>query len=97
MEGGLYGTSVTNCMNKQNIMQLQLSASKIFALSASGKVYVSSTTSAKQALAPGKPTPSSSPWWGTGWLWGEDANVDFAEVTPNVALSRGERFASSNH
>lgn len=51
-----------------------------------------SSSSDAQTLAPGKPTPASSPWFGTGYLWGEEETVDFAEVTPDSALSWGEKY-----
>ncbi|KAJ2968011.1 hypothetical protein NUW54_g13339 [Trametes sanguinea] len=76
----------------QNIVQLQLTGSRVFALSASGKVYVLSSRQADQALPTGGQTPASTPWWGTGWLWGEEEEVDFAEITPKEKLKRGERF-----
>ncbi|KAI0721594.1 RCC1/BLIP-II [Cerioporus squamosus] len=85
----------------KNITQLQLTRSRVFALSASGRVYVLSSRQADQALPSGAQTPASTPWWGTGWLWGEEEQVDFAEVTPNEKLKRGERFvqisAGSDH
>ncbi|KAI9064249.1 RCC1/BLIP-II [Trametes sanguinea] len=76
----------------KNIVQLQLTGSRVFALSASGRVYVLSSRQADQALPTGGQTPASTPWWGTGWLWGEEEEVDFAEITPKEKLKRGERF-----
>ncbi|KAF8911083.1 RCC1/BLIP-II [Gymnopilus junonius] len=65
----------------KNIVELQLTEDKVYALSASGKVYTLASTVARQELRPGTPTPSSDGWWGTGWLWGEDETVDFTELT----------------
>ncbi|KAI0374704.1 RCC1/BLIP-II [Pilatotrama ljubarskyi] len=76
----------------KNITQLQLTRSRVFALSASGRIYVLSSRQAEQALPTGAQTPASTPWWGTGWLWGEEEEVDFAEITPKEKLKRGERF-----
>jgi len=73
---------------------VQATPTRVFALSASGRVYVLSSSADQQTLSPGTPTPGSSPWWGTGWLWGEEGDVDFAEITPNERLSWGEKFIS---
>ncbi|KAI0670555.1 RCC1/BLIP-II [Trametes maxima] len=96
---GFFGTESGSSHGKprltlrgKNITQLQVTRSRVFALSASGRVYVLSSRQADQTLAPGAPTPASTPWWGTGWLWGEEEEVDFAEVTSNDKLKRGERF-----
>jgi len=74
----------------QNIKQLKLTEGKVYALSASGKIYALSAEASKQKLRPGEPTPSSDSWWGTGWFWGEDETVDFAEITPREHLAWGE-------
>ncbi|KAI0693747.1 RCC1/BLIP-II [Cytidiella melzeri] len=78
----------------KNIVALQATSDRIFALSASGRLYVLSSQSSLQKLEAGSPTPSSTPWWGTGWMWGEEEDVDFAEVTPHEKLSWGEKFVS---
>ncbi len=70
---------------------MQLTEGKLYALSASGKVYVLASDAAAQFLPVGKPTPASTPWWSTGWMWGEEEEVDFAEVTPNCQLAWGEK------
>ena len=75
----------------QNITHLQLTPTRVFALSASGRIYVLSSRQADQALPSGAQTPASTPWWGTGWLWGEEEEVDFAEITPKEKLKRGEK------
>ncbi|KAG6821176.1 hypothetical protein H0H93_005396 [Arthromyces matolae] len=84
----------TLTLREKNITELKLTEGKLYALSASGKVYVLSTQAALQTLRPGAPTPSSDSWWGTGWLWGEDETVDFAEITPAEQLSWGEKIVS---
>ncbi|THH33021.1 hypothetical protein EUX98_g1164 [Antrodiella citrinella] len=78
----------------KNIVALQATASRVFALSASGRIYVLSSSLPKQNLPAGTPTPSSAPWWGTGWIWGEEEDHDFAEVTSNEKLAWGEKFVS---
>ncbi|CCL98952.1 uncharacterized protein FIBRA_00960 [Fibroporia radiculosa] len=77
-----------------NIVRIQVTPSRVFALSASGRIYVLSSSAQQQTLPPGTPTPTSSPWWGTGWLWGDEEGVDFAEVTPHEKLHWGEKFVS---
>ncbi|TBU32306.1 RCC1/BLIP-II [Dichomitus squalens] len=85
----------------KNITQVQLTRSRVYALSASGHIYVLSSRREEQALPIAAQTPASTPWWGTGWLWGEEETVDFAQVTPTDKLKRGERFvqisAGSDH
>ena len=78
----------------QNITKLQVTPDRVFALSASGHIYVLSASAANQELPVGTPTPSSTPWWGTGWMWGEEEAVDFVEVTPHEKLARKERSVS---
>ena len=75
----------------------------MFALSDSGRVYVipvhaasasASATGARQGLTPvGTSTPSSSSTsrWGPGWLWGDGAGAQHAEVVPAQNLAWGER------
>ncbi|KAF4608721.1 hypothetical protein EYR40_001068 [Pleurotus pulmonarius] len=84
----------TLTLRGKNIISLQLTEGKLYALSASGKVYVLASDAAAQFLPVGKPTPASTPWWSTGWMWGEEEEVDFAEVTPNCQLAWGEKITS---
>ncbi|GBE82398.1 regulator of chromosome condensation 1/beta-lactamase-inhibitor protein II [Sparassis latifolia] len=84
----------TLTLRGKNIVHLQVTPSRVFALSASGRVYTLSSSAAMQDLPAGTPTPASTPWWGTGWLWGEEEEVDFAEVVPNEKLAWGEKFVS---
>ncbi|KAI9457802.1 RCC1/BLIP-II [Lactarius psammicola] len=87
------GTPVQTLRGK-NITKVQVTESRVFALSASGKVYVIPARAASQGLTPGAPTPSSASWWGTGWLWGEEAGVRHAEIVPAQKLTWGERITS---
>ncbi|KAF8921438.1 regulator of chromosome condensation 1/beta-lactamase-inhibitor protein II [Mucidula mucida] len=86
-------------LRNKNIIQVQLTQSRLFALSASGRIYCLEVDASKQKLQPGAPTPSSYPWWSTGWFWGEDENVDFVEI--KVQHGRKDRFkaisAGENH
>ncbi len=52
---------------------------------------------ALQELPTGSPTPSSNPWWGTGWFWGEEEQVDFAEITAHEKLKRNEKLVHLFH
>jgi hypothetical protein len=79
---------------------VQVTASRVFALSGSGKVYVipaqsaGASASAGQGLtSAGTPTPSNSSnsRWGSGWLWGDDAGAQHAEIVPAQKLAWGER------
>ena len=72
----------------QNITKVQVTESRVFALSASGKVYVVPARAASQDVASAQ---SSAPWWGTGWLWGEETGVRHAEIVPAQKLAWGER------
>ncbi|KAJ3541331.1 hypothetical protein NM688_g6101 [Phlebia brevispora] len=78
----------------KNITKLQATHDRVFALSASGRIYVLSANMAQQALPAGAPTPASTPWWGTGWMWGEEEQIEFAEITPHEKLNRREKFVS---
>ncbi|KAF8352341.1 regulator of chromosome condensation 1/beta-lactamase-inhibitor protein II [Amanita rubescens] len=71
----------------KNIRELQLTESKIYALSASGKVYVLSSAPSEQR--PG-PTSTTTSWWFSG----DDKSIEFAEVVPIEKLGWGERIAS---
>ncbi|KAF8968391.1 regulator of chromosome condensation 1/beta-lactamase-inhibitor protein II [Flammula alnicola] len=97
---GFFGRSLRGAhtpkltLRGKNIVQLQLTDDKLYALSASGKVYTLATDAMDQELSAGSPTPSSDSWWGTGWLWGEDETVDFAELTASEPLGWRESFVS---
>jgi hypothetical protein len=68
---------------------VQVTESRVFALSASGKVYVVPVRAASRDVAW---VPSSAPWWGVGWLWGEEEKgVRHAEIVPAQKLAWGER------
>ncbi|KAG1891351.1 regulator of chromosome condensation 1/beta-lactamase-inhibitor protein II [Suillus subluteus] len=81
---------------KTNIIQLQLTESRIYALSASGKIYVIAANAEQQKAPPPKSLPASTmSWWGPGWIWGAQGNaIDFMEITPKQKLGWGEQFVS---
>ena len=77
---------------------MQVTGSRVFALSDSGRVFVipaaqTASASAKQGPAPaGTPTFSSSST--SRWLWGDDAGAaqaEYAEIVPAQKLAWGER------
>jgi alpha-tubulin suppressor-like RCC1 family protein len=74
----------------QNITSLVATPTRLFALSSSGHVYALSARASAQTLSAGHPTPSSSPWFGTGFFWGEENTIDFAQLS--APLSRGEKI-----
>ncbi|KAI0080581.1 RCC1/BLIP-II [Panus rudis PR-1116 ss-1] len=78
----------------KNIVKLQVTPTRVFALSASGRIYALASEAAKQTLPVGGQTPASTPWWSTGWLWDEEQSVDFTEITPNEKLGMREKFVS---
>lgn len=76
----------------KNIVALDVTENRVFALSASGSIYVLASSQSKQNIAS---NPFSAPWWNTGWLWGEvGSGVDFSELVCTSRLSWGERFGS---
>ncbi|KAG1877771.1 regulator of chromosome condensation 1/beta-lactamase-inhibitor protein II [Suillus subalutaceus] len=102
---GFFGSSPTSKSEQQgpkltlrghNIIQLQLTESRIYALSASGKIYVIAANAEQQKAPPPQPLPASTTsWWRPGWIWGAQGNaIDFMEITPKQKLGWGEQFVS---
>jgi hypothetical protein len=83
---------LTATLRGKDIIRLQLTESRVFALSASGRIYVLATKASDQNTALGKSIPSSASWWSTGWLFGKEQLVDFTEVKPKETLHWGERW-----
>ncbi|KAK0197250.1 regulator of chromosome condensation 1/beta-lactamase-inhibitor protein II [Armillaria mellea] len=79
-------------LRNKNIVQLQLTESKLYALSASGQIYAIEASASRQSL-PAR-SPPQSPWWSMGWLWGKEETVDFVEIKPQQELKRRESFVS---
>jgi alpha-tubulin suppressor-like RCC1 family protein len=75
----------------QNITRVQVTESRVFALSASGKVYVISSEAARQKPSAGALTPSGASWWGTGWFWGGETGVQHLEIEPAQQLTWREK------
>lgn len=101
---GFFGSNPTSKSEPQepkltlrghNIIQLQLTESRIYALSASGKIYVIAANAEQQKMPSSKPLPASTTsWWGP-WTWGTQGNViEIAEIAPKQKLGRGEQFVS---
>ncbi|KAF9065313.1 regulator of chromosome condensation 1/beta-lactamase-inhibitor protein II [Rhodocollybia butyracea] len=76
--------------NVENIVQLQVTEAKVYALSASGKIYAVDADLTRESL----PTRSNSTWWAIGWLWGGESIGAFQEIVPRSQLSWGEKFIS---
>ncbi|KAF8892587.1 regulator of chromosome condensation 1/beta-lactamase-inhibitor protein II [Infundibulicybe gibba] len=91
---GFFGTQATSGRKPQltlkgkDIIALQATESRVYALSASGTVYAFSSETSRQAI-----TQSRTPWWGTGW-YEEEERIDYIEIAPKEKLGRGERFVS---
>ncbi|KAF8631424.1 hypothetical protein AX17_005101 [Amanita inopinata Kibby_2008] len=78
----------------KNIKQIQLTESKVYALSESGKVYILSSISSNQHRRTGSLSSARNSWWGAEWIWGKGDSVDFVEVVPREKLAWNERIAS---
>lgn len=79
---------LTACIS-QNIIKVQLTDSRVYALSASGKIYVFAANEEQQKL-PIPRTSSTMPWGVSGWTGREQQTIDFVEVFPKEKLNRGE-------
>ncbi|KIM80836.1 hypothetical protein PILCRDRAFT_822120 [Piloderma croceum F 1598] len=79
----------TRTLRDKNIIRLALTESRVFALSASGHIYVLAADSAKQSAK-----ISTSPWYRPGWLLGKKKTVDFIEILPKHRLSWREKFVA---
>ncbi|KAJ7343659.1 regulator of chromosome condensation 1/beta-lactamase-inhibitor protein II [Mycena albidolilacea] len=76
----------TRTLSGKNIVKLQLTPTRVFALSKSGRIYILAANAANQELA-----PRSSAWWN---FWTSPQKVDFVELTPNDVFGWGEKFTS---
>ncbi|KAJ7109195.1 regulator of chromosome condensation 1/beta-lactamase-inhibitor protein II [Mycena epipterygia] len=77
----------TRTLSGKDIVKLQLSDRRVFALSKSGNVYVLDSSASNQTLA----EPYAPAWWK---FWATPQLVDFAELAPQNHLARGEKFVS---
>ncbi|KAJ7489887.1 regulator of chromosome condensation 1/beta-lactamase-inhibitor protein II [Mycena galericulata] len=78
--------SPTRTLIGKDIIKLQLSDRRVYALSKTGKVYVSDASASKQAF---KGPPAV--WWK---FWASSQLINFAELTPENTLGWGEKFIS---
>jgi len=83
----------------KNVVKVQVTDSRVFALSASGKVYVIPADAARQNrdLAPdgsSSSTPPSTSRWGTNRFWGDQPGIQYSEIVPAQKLAWGERITS---
>ncbi|KAL0579967.1 hypothetical protein V5O48_002051 [Marasmius crinis-equi] len=76
-------------LSGKDIVQIQLSDSRLYALSSSGKIYILAASESQQALTPSVPPP----WWKKALGLGEKPST-FTEVTPSSSFSWGEKFTS---
>ncbi|KAJ6546500.1 regulator of chromosome condensation 1/beta-lactamase-inhibitor protein II [Mycena vulgaris] len=84
---GLEDWTPTRTLSGKDIIKVQLTDRRLFALSKSGKLYVLDSNISKQALA----TPRNAPWWK---FWASPQLMDFAELTPQHGFGWGEKFVS---
>ncbi|KAJ6455757.1 regulator of chromosome condensation 1/beta-lactamase-inhibitor protein II [Mycena sanguinolenta] len=76
----------TRTLSGKNIIKLQLTPTRVIALSKSGRIYILEVNASKQASS-----ASRASWWN---FWTRPQSVDFVELTPNSAFSWGEKFTS---
>ncbi|KAF8447908.1 regulator of chromosome condensation 1/beta-lactamase-inhibitor protein II [Boletus edulis BED1] len=77
----------------KNIVKVQLTGSRVYALSATGRIYVFAANEEQQQLP--KPRISSATSWGlSGWTGREQLAIDFVEIFPKERLNWGENFIS---
>lgn len=68
---------------------MQLTDSRVYALSASGGIFVFAANEEQQEL-PTLPTSPTTAWWVSGWTGGERQIIDFVEICPKEKLNWGE-------
>lgn len=70
----------------QNIIKVQLTDSRVYALSASGRIYVFAANEEQQQL-PKLQTSSATPWGLSGWIGREQQAINFVEICPKEKLN----------
>lgn len=75
----------------QNIVKLQLTESKVYALSSSGTVYVLAADALSQEIPLNNPQSTES--W-TKWLWEGRKTIQYEELSPQQGLGWSERYFS---
>ncbi|EMD38580.1 hypothetical protein CERSUDRAFT_113764 [Gelatoporia subvermispora B] len=85
----------------KDIVRIQVTPTRVFALSKSGGIYVISSSASEQSWSKAEQKTPGTSWWGTGWFAGDNSDVDLLEIVPNEKLSKGEKFvaiaAGSDH
>ncbi|XP_006458490.1 hypothetical protein AGABI2DRAFT_190775 [Agaricus bisporus var. bisporus H97] len=76
-----------------NIVKLQLTDFKVYALSASGKVYVLAADALNQVVPAGQSSSKNS-WLNFNWLRKNDRGVRYQELAAMEALGWNEKFVS---
>ncbi|KAF8212424.1 regulator of chromosome condensation 1/beta-lactamase-inhibitor protein II [Mycena galopus ATCC 62051] len=77
----------TRTLSGKNIVKLQLTPTRVFALSKCGRIYILDANASNQALA-----SPSRPWWK---FWSHPQTVDFVQLTPNSPFGWGEKYAGA--
>ncbi|KAJ3795050.1 regulator of chromosome condensation 1/beta-lactamase-inhibitor protein II [Lentinula aff. detonsa] len=88
------GVEPSLILKGQNIVQLQSTDAKIYALSSSGRIYALEAGPTRQSSEQVSNARSNSSWWATGWIWGREVIGAFQEIVPRTQLSWGEKFIS---
>ncbi|KAK1232984.1 hypothetical protein PQX77_003898 [Marasmius sp. AFHP31] len=76
-------------LSGKDIVQIQLSESRLYALSSSGKIYVLAASESQQIPA----LHTQSPWWKKAIGLGERPSP-FVEILPKDSFAWGEKFTS---
>ncbi|KAI6028459.1 regulator of chromosome condensation 1/beta-lactamase-inhibitor protein II [Pisolithus orientalis] len=77
----------------KDIVKIQVTESRVYALSASGKIYVLAANEEQQKLKVSSQHPGSS-WWSFDWLWRGRPNIDLVELFPREKLGWREHFTN---
>ncbi|KAJ7285663.1 regulator of chromosome condensation 1/beta-lactamase-inhibitor protein II [Mycena rebaudengoi] len=83
----LEGGKPRRTLSGKDIIKLQLSDRRVFALSKSGRVYVLDSDASEQTLS----APPPHPWWR---FWATSQLVGYAELRPDSTFGWGEKFVS---
>ncbi|KAK7015016.1 mitochondrial protein fmp25 [Favolaschia claudopus] len=75
----------TRTLSGKDIVKLQLTPNRVFALSKSGHVYVLDANASNQSVQ------TRSSWWN---FWSRPSSVDFVELTTHSTFGWGEKFTS---
>ncbi|KAG9318538.1 regulator of chromosome condensation 1/beta-lactamase-inhibitor protein II [Chiua virens] len=81
------------CFSLQNIIKVQLTDSRVYALSASGRIYVFAANEERQKL-PATHSSSTAFSWAAGCTSREQGSIDFVEIFPKEKLKWSETFIS---